>query len=226
MRKCLINENSTQRHCNNLSNSRATQLSLSTSSVLSPAVASPPPGHYNTLQFNYGTEHNFPSNNCLHINHDGSPSFNVTSSNHHHNHNSTLQAHLHHSITSFNQNTSSNSMFQDNGYVLPNSFTRESNVPTSKSNTEGQMKSADKNIKLTHKGAIILKEEPDGTGIIQTGSLQAVIPSSAKGHDDIIKTSSVQVVAIPPSRPPRSDEGYKVIPSETHQSYFDIVKNT
>lgn len=220
MQKCMINQSSTQRRFNNLSDSTTTQQSFSTSSELSSVSISSPPGHYNTLQFNYGTECNFHNS---HVNHNGLSSVNVTSSNHHHNHNSNFQVHSDHSMTSFSQNTTSNSMLQDNGYVLPNSFTRESNMPTI---TNSQIKSADKNVKPTHKRPVILKEESDGSGIIQIGSLQAVIPSSARGHNNkIIKPVSLQAVT-PPSRPPRNDENYRVIPSETHKSYFNVVKNT
>ena len=61
-----------------------------------------------------------------------------------------------------------------------------------------QLKSEDKTNKATHKTAVILKS--DGTGIIRTGTLQALIPSS------------------------RSDENYTVTPSQMHKSYFDVVK--
>ena len=176
MQKCMNDESST-----------TMSLSVDTVTVnLSPSSQSSP-SHYSTLQFNYNREHNVPSNNIM-------PLYNrldrnidsFTSSS------SCLEMHLHHSTASSNDDVNSN------GYVLSDDFRRESHIHTIRRNfsTDTQLKSEDKTNKLTHKTAVILKS--DGTGIIRTGTLQALIPSS------------------------RSDEKYTVTPSQTHESYFDV----
>ena len=93
-------------------------------------------------------------------------------------------------------------MLQANGYVLPDDFGIQSHNFDTRSNftDENQLKPVDKKLNATHEATFILK--PDGTGIIQTGTLQAIIPSS------------------------KNDEDYMVTPSQTHESYFNVVKNT
>ena len=157
------------------------------------------PSQYNKLQFDYGTDCNLPPNT-----HEDLSSIHFMPTSHHQNQNTPL-IHSRHTTTPSSNNANSDTMFemQANGYVLPDDFGRQShNTSATRTNVTiaTQLKAADKRDKVTHKNAVILKS--DGTGIIQAGTLQAVIPSS------------------------RSDENYTVTPSQTHESYFDVVKNT
>ena len=176
MQKCMINENST---------------SLSVGTItLSHSSSESSPSHYSGLQFNYNAEHISPLNNTnpctlplynrLTCNSDSSSSF--------------LDMH---SIAPSNNDAASNSVLQEN-----DDFKRESHMHTVGCNSaETQLKSEDKTNKVTHKTAstnvaVVLKS--DGTGIIQTGTLRALIPSLG------------------------SDEHYTVTPSQTHETYFDV----
>ena len=178
MHKCMISENSTM------------SLSVDTVAVnYSPSSqSSPNASNYSALQFNYNAD---PLNNNVPMNPGAMPLYNhlncntvsfISSS-------SFLEMHSNHSTASSNNDTTSNIMLQANGYVLPNDSKRESHTHTIGCNCSAgtQLKSEDK---ATHKTAVILKS--DGTGIIRTGTLQALIP------------------------PSRSDENYTVTPSQTH----------
>ena len=201
MQKCVINnEHPTPKHSDNPTYNTLTvsQDGYSTSSSISP-------GHYNTLQFNYNTECTSPSKFPITTHEDLSSVCFVHPSDDNQNHNgncfthsSNFQNHSEHSITSSSHSATNDAMLQANGYVLPDDFGKHSNMSTAGRNfaIESQTKTT---LKGTHKAAVILK--PDGTGIVQTGTLQAVIPRLG------------------------SDEDYTVTPSQTHDSYFDVVKN-
>ena len=191
MRKCVFNEeNPTSQHLIN----DAVAVNQSVSS--SPSSLSE--GHYNTLQFNYDTRCNLPIR--AYASFPTTPHEDV-SSGHHENHNSNSFA-CSDSATRMRHSTTNSAILQANGYVLPDDFGKQSHASCSRSSCtdESQMKSADKELKAVNDIAFTLK--PDGTGIIRTGTLQAIIPSLKK------------------------DEGYTVTPSQTHESYFDVVKNT
>ena len=204
MQKCVINnESPTPKHSDNptYNTLMVNQDGFSTSSSISP-------GHYNTLQFNYNTECASPSNNTITTHEDLSSVSFVHPSDHHQNndsnyfaHSSNFQNHSEHSITSLSHSATNDAMLQANGYVLPDDFGKHSHMSSAGRNcaTKSQVKSTNKKLKGTHKATVILK--PDGTGIVQTGNLQAVIPCSG------------------------GDEDYTVTPSQTHDSYFDVVKN-
>ena len=189
MHKCVINESPALRNFNSSrgNNGIVDQFSSPTSSL----------SQYNTLQFDYNTDRNLSPNNNL-------PSVHFMPSSHQHQnaHSLTSNFEMHSDHTTALSSHSTN-MLQANGYVLPDDFGKQShNMPATRSNltTETRLKSAKKRNKPAHKTAVILRS--DGTGIIRTGTLQALIPSS------------------------RSDENYAVTPSQTHESYFDVVKNT
>ena len=154
------------------------------------------PSQYNKLQFDYDTDRSFPPTT-----HEGFSSMHLMPASHHQNQNTQSE----HTTTPSSHDTNNNAIFQmqANGYVLPDDFGKQSlNVSATRSNltSETQLKAADKRNKANHKTTVVLKS--DGTGIIRTGTLQALIPSSG------------------------SDENYTVTPSQTHESYFDIVKDT
>ena len=110
--------------------------------------------------------------------------------------------------TPSSHNANSNTIIfqmEANGYALPDDIDKKSlNVSTTRSSeTQVQLKAADKR-KATHKTTFILNL--DGTGIIRTGTLQALIPPSG------------------------SDESYtlSVTPSQKlmQHSFHDVVKDT
>ena len=155
-------------------------------------------GHYNTLQFNYDTGCRLPMKA-----YDSFPTapHEGASSGHHENHNSNPFA-CSENATPMRHSTTNIAILQGNGYVLPDDFGKQSHASCNRSSCtdESQTTSADKESKAVHDAAFTLK--PDGTGIIRTGTLQVIIPSLKK------------------------DEDYVVTPSQTHESYFDVVKNT
>ena len=154
------------------------------------------PSQYNKLQFDYNTDRSFPPTT-----YEGLSSVHLIPASHHQSQNTQSE----HTTTPSSHDANNNIIFQmqANGYVLPDDFGKQSlNVSATRSNltSETQLKAVDKKNKATHKAAVILKS--DGAGIIRTGTLQALIP------------------------PSRSDENYTVTPSQTHESYFDVVKDT
>ena len=191
MRKCVFNEkNPTPQHLINDVAIVSQSVSLSPSSLSE--------GHYNTLQFNYDTGCNFPT--TAYASFPTNPHEDLSSC-HHKNHNSNSFA-CSDGATRIRHSTTNIAILQANGYVLPDDFGKQLHASCSRSSCadESQMKSANKELKAGHDTAFTLK--PDGTGIIRTGTLQAIIPSLKK------------------------DEDYMVTPSKTHESYFDVVKNT
>ena len=145
---------------------------VSQSVSLSPSSLSK--GHYNTLQFNYDTGCILPTTAYA--------SFPTTpreylSSGHHENHNSNSFA-CSDGATRIRHSTTNIAILQANGcYVLPDDFGKQSHSSCIRSSCtdESQMKSADKQLKVVHDTTFTLK--PDGTGIIRTDTLQAIIPS-------------------------------------------------
>ena len=191
MRKCVFSkENPTSQH---LINDAAT-VSQSVSS--SPSSLSE--GHYNTLQFNYDTGCKLPT--TAYARFPTTPHEDL-SSGQHENHNSNSFA-CSDGATPMRHSTISTAILQANGYVLPDDLCKQLHASCTRSSCtdESPMKSADKELKAGHDNTFTLK--PDGTGIIRTGTLQAIIPSLKK------------------------DEDYMVTPSQTHESYFDVVKHT
>ena len=199
MRKCVINRE-------NPALQRLTSNTATVNQCVSSSPSSLSEGHYNTLQFNYDTGYNLPPK--AYASFPTTPLEDLSSAQHenHDSNPSTLsnnfQMLLDHSTSPINHNTSNIAMLQANGYVLPDDFGKQSHKSATRSifTDESQKKSADKEFKAVHDTAFVLK--PDGTGIIRTGTLQVTIPPSKK------------------------DEDYRVTPSQTHESYFDIVKNT
>ena len=182
MQKCMINENST---------------SMSVGTItLSHSSSESSPSHYSGLQFNYNAEHISPLNN---MNPCALPLY-----NHLTRHSDSSSSFLEmHSIAPSNNDASSNTVIQENGYILRDGdFRREADMHTVGYNSaDTQLKPEDKTNKATHKTAstnVAVGLKSDGTGIIQTGTLQALIPSSG------------------------SDENYTVTPSQTHETYFDV----
>ena len=191
MQKCVINESPMLRNFNSSGgkNGIADQLS-------SPASSS---SQYHTLQYDdYNIDRNLLPNNNL-------PSVHFMPSSHQHQNAHSLtgnfEMHSDHTTALSSHNANNTNMLQANGYVLPDDFGEQfldMSATGSSLTTETRLKSADKRNKPTHKTAVILKS--DRTGIIQTGTLQALIPSSG------------------------SDDNYTVTPSQTHESYVDVVK--
>ena len=180
MWKCMINNDTSTTKRFNRSNQFSSPQSL-------------PPGQYNSLQHNFGNDRSLSSNDNLPITPDGhSPSvIHLISSDYS---NANPSAHLSNSDVNSNHTTSttlsnhSNIMLEDNGYVIPDDCVKPPHTGTS--TTQNNF------TKVTHKPTVTLR--PDGTGLIQTSKLQAIIPF-------------------------RNDE-YEVTESQTHQSYFDIKK--
>ena len=192
MQKCVINtESRALRNFNSLNHDH--------NNVIIDQLS---PSQYNKLQFNYDTDHSL----LPHIStiHEGLSSVHLMPTTHHQSQNTPL-IQSEHATTPSSHDTTNNTAFQmqANGYVLPDDFGKQSlNVSAARSNLtpQNQLEAADKRNKTAHKATVILKS--NGTGIIRTGTLQALIPS------------------------PGSDESYTVTPSQTHQSYFDVVKDT
>ena len=193
MRKCVINKDNPTLHC-------LTNDTVDVNQFVSSSPSSLSEGQYNTLKFNYDTGCDLPPKAYA--------SFPTTpheglSSDHHKNHDSNsfacsgnFQMHSDHNTALTRHNTTNIALLQANGYVLPDDFGKQSHNFANFTD-ENQV---DKKLNATHEAAFILK--PDGTGIIRTGTLQAIIPSS------------------------KNDEDYMVTPSQTHESYFNVVKNT
>ena len=202
MQKCVVNNGSSA--LRNFSSSRGDNVIVDQLSY--PASSS---SQYNKLQYNYDTDRHLPSNNNLPLTcHEDLSSVHFIPLSNCQNQNthsltSNFVMRSDHTTTPSSYSANSNAVLQANGYVLPDDFGKQShNMSANRSDltTETQLKSANKRNKAIHKTAVILKS--DGTGIVRSGTLQALIPSS------------------------RSDENYTVTPSQTHESYFDVVKNT
>lgn len=158
---------------------------------------------YDHLQFDYDKHHSLPLNNDLSENHDNLSDtyiIPICNNNNEKDNSSVLPRKLKvdsgHSCTAFSGITTADNtmtMFETNinGYCLSDQFREELNMPTNRNH------SSVVDDGTTQKTSVTIKA--DGTGIIKTGRLQAVIPS---------------------------DENYKVIPSQDHKSYFDVVKST
>ena len=180
MWKCMMNnDSSTINHFN-----RSDQLSS-----LNPL----PPGQYNSLQHNYGNDRNLSSNDNLLITPDEHSPSAMPLDHHDANsfaHSSNSEIHLNHTTSTTLSNHSSITI-QDNGYVLPDNCGKAPhNIISKNFGTKNKTKNA------THKPTVILKS--DGTGLIRTSNLEAIIPF-------------------------RNDD-YEVTQSQTHESYFDIKK--
>ena len=163
----------------------------------------PSTSQYNSLKYNYNSEHVFSSNGDLSVSNGTAPLYDRL--NHSSNNDSFisssnfLEMHLNNSTDLLSKaNSTSNIIPQAelNGDVQDNQL----NTLECNHSTDPQTKSEYETNEPTHKAAVIVKQ--DGTGIVRTGTLQALIPSS------------------------RSDENYVITPSQSHQSYVDVKITT
>ena len=180
-------------------------LSVHTATETCSLPCQPSTDQYNSLKYKYNAEHVFSSNGDLPVINGTTPLYDRL--NHCSNNDSFissssfLEMHLNNSTDLLSKaNSIGNNMPQADSELSGDVQDNQFSILECNHSTDTQMKSECETNESTHKVAVFVKQ--DGTGIVQTGTLQALIPSS------------------------RSDENYIITPSQSYQSYVDVKITT